>query len=94
MSLFGFVVKTGLIAGAVIVGQRLWDRYQTEELYEELDVLTDDCRNDRNRHGTVKANVRAKSVAVVQSFEAKITYVASLTELRERVEIYIESIPD
>lgn len=94
MSLFGFVVKTGLVVGAVLVGQRLWDRYQTEDLYTTLDELTLSVRNDSGRHGTVRANVRARSRAIVVEYESRITFVDSLTELRERVEIYIESIPD
>lgn len=94
MSIISFVVKTAITAGAVVVAQRLWDRYQTEDLYNELDLLTAKCRVDANRHGTVRANVKAKAVEIVKVFEARITFVQSLTELRERVEIYIESIPD
>jgi hypothetical protein len=94
MSLLGSLIKIGAVATLVIVGQRLWDRYQVEDLYVELDAIVDRVRADKGRRGTVRAHVLVEAKELIAAFERKITYVDSLNELRRNVEIYIESIPD
>ncbi|WDS62303.1 hypothetical protein [Pseudomonas phage D6] len=94
MSLLGTLFKVGIVAGGVIVCQRLWDRYQVEDLYVELDAITDRVRADKARVGTVQAHVKVEGRELLAKFEKRVTYVDSLDELRKNFEIYIESIPD
>lgn len=94
MSLLGTLFKVSVVSCAVVVCQRLWDRYQTEDLYVELDAITDRVRADKSRHGTVRANVMVLAREVLAKHEAKVIYVDSLLELRKNFDIYIESIVD
>lgn len=94
MGLITSLVKTALIAGGVIIAQRMWDRSQVANVYVQLDELQERVRANRNRVGTVRANVLVQSRELVAEAEKRITYVDSLNELRRTVEIYIESIPD
>lgn len=94
MSMLGSLIKIGVVAALVVVGQRYWDRYQVENLYVELDAIVDRVRADKNRRGTVRAHVLVEAKELIAAFERKVTYVDSLNELRRNVEIYIESIPD
>jgi hypothetical protein len=94
MSVLGTLFKVGVVSCAVVVCQRFWDRYQIEDLYVELDAITDRVRADKSRNGTVRAHVKVESRELLDKYESKVTYVDSLHELRKNVEIYIESIPD
>lgn len=92
--MLGSLIKIGIVAGLVVVGQRYWDRYQVQNLYAELDAVTDRVRANKLRRGTVRAHVMAEAKELIADYESKVTYVDSLKELRKNVEIYIESIPD
>lgn len=92
--MLGTLIKIGTVATLVVIGQRLWDRYQVEDLYVELDTIVDRVRADKKRRGTVRAHVVVEAKELIATFERKVTFVNSLNELRRNVEIYIESIPD
>ncbi|MNC10286.1 hypothetical protein D3C87_970380 [compost metagenome] len=92
--MLGTLIKIGAVATLVVIGQRLWDRYQVEDLFVELDAIVERVRADKKRLGTVRAHVLVESKELIAAFERKVTYVDSLNELRRNVEIYIESIPD
>ncbi|QBJ02662.1 hypothetical protein MZD04_gp135 [Pseudomonas phage Psa21] len=94
MSLLGTLIKVGVVATVVVISQRLWDRYQVEDLYTELDALVERIRNRKDRMGTVRAHLLVESKDLIAQYEKKVNYVDSLNELRRNVEIYIESIPD
>jgi len=94
MSLLGTLFKVAVVAGGVVVCQRMWDRYQLEDLYVELDAIVDRVRADKARVGTVRANVKVEGRTLLEKYESRMTYVDSLNELRKNFEIYIESIPD
>ena len=94
MSLIGTIFKTGVIVAATIVGQRLWDRHQVADFWLRLDELTLRVRHDELRVGSVRANVKVLSRELVKSYSHKLLLVDSLAEFEQRVEIYIESIPD
>lgn len=94
MSVVGALFKTGLIVAATIVGQRLWDRHQVADFWLKLDELTLKVRHDELRVGPVRANVKVLSRDLVQAYTKKLLLVDSLVEFEQRVEIYIESIPD
>lgn len=94
MSFLGTVFKTGVVVAATIVGQRLWDRHQVADFWLRMDELTKAVREESLRVGSVRANVKVRSRELMGIYTGKLVLTDSLREFEQRVEIYIESIPD
>lgn len=92
MSVIGFVVRTAVIAGCVIVGQRLWDARQLEELHDELRQLESTLRRDRNRVGSLKGNFEVAVRDIRSKYAEKIQLAHTLVELDRQIAVHIASL--
>jgi hypothetical protein len=94
MGMLSSIFKAGLVAGAVVYGQRLWDAQKLDKLEEDLHHLELELRADPALRGTLVANLTIRGKEILDDYRGNLFLAHTVAQLEQRFAIYLESVKE